>query len=94
LHVSVQALFTQAGWPLGSVAQTCPHPPQFVAVLVVSTQPPLHTVCDALEQPDMHVNVSADPDATQTGVLPVQALPQPPQSVAVSKVTHLPLQRL
>jgi hypothetical protein len=42
----------------------------------------------------MHVNVSVEPDPTQTGVLPVQAMPQPPQSSAVSYETHLPLQRL
>jgi hypothetical protein len=42
----VHALFTQAGWPLGSLVHTCPHVPQFVAVLVVSTQPPLHVVCE------------------------------------------------
>jgi hypothetical protein len=81
----VQAPFTHAGWPSGSVVvHTWPHLPQFVAVLVVSTQPPLQIVCDALGQADMHVNTSVDPDPTQTGVLPVQALPQPPQSRAVS----------
>jgi hypothetical protein len=42
----------------------------------------------------MQANVSVDPEPTQTGVLPVQALPQPPQSLAVPYVTHLPLQRL
>jgi hypothetical protein len=81
----VQALFTHTGWPLASlVVQAWPHPPQFVAVLVVSTQPPPQTVCDALGQVDMHVNTSVDPDPTQKGVLPVQALPQPPQLSAVS----------
>jgi hypothetical protein len=101
LHVSVHALFAQAGCPFGSLVvhtwlpPSAPaQPPQLPAVLVVSTQAPLHTVCDALGQEELHVKVSVDPDPTQTGVLPVQAFPQPPQFNAVSYDTQPPLQRL
>jgi hypothetical protein len=50
LHATVQAPFTQAGVPLGSVVvhtwvpPSPAHPPQLPAVLVVSTQAPLQSV--------------------------------------------------
>lgn len=60
LHETVHALFTHTGSPFGSVVvhtwapPSAPaHPPQAVAVLVVSTQDPLQSVCPE-GQPETH----------------------------------------
>lgn len=94
----MQLLFTQAGCPLGSlVAQTCPpsgvaQPPQLVAVLVVSTQDPLQSVCALVGQPVPQVGVSDT--ARQTGVPPSHETPQAPQLEPEVSETQAPLHML
>jgi len=54
-QVNVQALFTQAPYALATVVvQVWPQLPQFVALLVVSTQLPLQSDGAALGQPVTH----------------------------------------
>jgi hypothetical protein len=91
LHVNVHVLFTHAACAFATlVEQTFPHVLQSFGLLVVSTQvPPQRAGADA-GHPETHEYVP--PELAHTGVLPVQALPQEPQSDAVVSGTQAPLQ--
>jgi hypothetical protein len=92
----VHVLLTQAGWPWGSVVtQTRPasaaeQPPQFMAVLVVSTQTPPQSVGLVSGQPDPHAAPPAP--STHTGVdeFGSQELPHEPQFSLVLGVVVQP----
>jgi hypothetical protein len=92
LHAKVQALALHSAVALATLVEhPVEHVPQWLALLVVSVQVPLHSVGVAVGQPELHVAFE------QTGVLPLQACPdpQPPQLwLSVEKNTHAPLQRL
>jgi hypothetical protein len=93
LHVKVHALFTHAAWALATlVEQTFPQVLQSFRLLVVSTQVPPQSAGVEPEQPEVHEAPPASPpEAEQTGVPPVHALPQLPQLVAVVSFTQAPL---
>jgi hypothetical protein len=71
LHVIVQDLLTQAGWPLVTLGHTFPQDPQLVGLLVISTHEPLHRVGAVDGQPLTHEYELFEP--AHTGVLPEQA---------------------
>jgi hypothetical protein len=92
LHAKVHALALHSAVALATLVEhTVEQVPQWLGLLVVSVQVPLHSVGVAVGQPETHVELE------QTGVPPPQAWakPQPPQSLAsLVKSTHAPLQRL
>jgi hypothetical protein len=99
LHAKVHALPTQSGAAFTTLVEhAVAHVPQWLALLARSTQLPLHGVGVAGGQPDRHAYSPAFAPASlagpQTGVLPEQALPQPPQLFAVVYRMHAPPQLL
>ncbi len=92
-HANVHALLTHTAWALATlVVQASPHPLQLFASLVGSTQLPLQSVGAADGHPDKHEYMPPEP--AHTGVLPLHALPQLAQLMAVVYWTHSPPQRL
>jgi hypothetical protein len=82
LHVKLHALPVQLAVALATaVVHAWPHVLQLLTSLVVSTQLPLQSVGATVGQPDAHAYEAVAP--TQTGVVPVQSLPQVPQLLAV-----------
>src|SRR5580700_10087246 len=78
LQVKPHLLLAQVGWASDTVVEhPRPHPLQSLALLVVSTQVPLHSVGVAVGQPVTHV------PAAQTGSLVVHALLHEPHMAGV-----------
>jgi hypothetical protein len=92
LHAKVHALVTHEAVALATLVEhAVEQVPQWLALLVVSTQVPLHSVGVADGQPETHVEFE------HTGVAPLQAWadPQPPQLLlSLAKSRHAPLQAL
>jgi hypothetical protein len=92
LHEKAHALFTQVAVALAMpVEHAVEHVPQWLTLLVVSVQVPLHSVGVAAGQPETHEEFE------HTGVPPLHANadPQPPQLLLfVCSLTHAPLHRV
>ncbi len=92
LHAKLQALSTQSAVALAMLVEhTVVHVLQWLTLLVVSKQVPLHRVGVAAGQPETHMEFE------HTGVPPLHAYaaPQPPQLLLLLvKSTHAPLHAL
>ncbi len=82
MHANVHALATQAAVALATlVVQIWPHVPQSLALVVVSTQLPLHSFGADGGQPATQPNAPASPDGEQSGAVGGQLAPHAPQAV-------------